>query len=290
MKNTLLAITILISLKNFCQNNSFDSIRIEDRHRSFQFYKPQYKSKNYSLLFIMHGSGGSGPQMMERVKTFEGKTDQEKVIVVFPSGYKNYWNECRMLAKSQANIENINEEDFFKGMINYFHKKYKIDKNKVFAIGTSGGGHMAFKLGLTMPSYFKGLTALIANLPDTNNLDCPELKQPVNMMIVNGTDDKTNPYNGGEVILSGGNFGHVRSTDRTFAYWSNLAGYTGTPAYTKLPDTNPNDGKTIEEFRYSGRDKEIVLLKVNGGKHDYPGDIDVHGYAWEFFKSLVVKK
>jgi polyhydroxybutyrate depolymerase len=267
-----------------------DSILIDGNWRSFHHYTTQEITKGYSLLFVMHGSGGSGPQMMERVKTFEGKTDQEKVIVVFPSGYKNFWNECRMQAKSQANIENINEEDFFKGMINYFHKKYKIDKNKVFAIGTSGGGHMAFKLGLTMPSYFKGLTALIANLPDTNNLDCPEIKQPVNMMIVNGTDDKTNPYNGGEVILSGGNFGHVRSTDRTFAYWSNLAGYTGTPAYTKLPDTNPNDGKTIEEFRYSGRDKEIVLLKVNGGKHDYPGDIDVHGYAWEFFKSLVVKK
>jgi polyhydroxybutyrate depolymerase len=28
------------------------------------------------------------------------------------------------------------------------------------------------------------------------------------------------------------------------------------------------------------------LLKVIGGKHDYPGDINVHRYAWEFFKSV----
>ena len=32
--------------------------------------------------------------------------------------------------------------------------------------------------------------------------------------------------------------------------------------------------------------KEVVLLKVIGGKHDYPGDINVHRYAWEFFKSV----
>lgn len=281
---------LVILLASASAQIKVDSLQIEGNWRSFQFYTPEKKSKDYSLLFIMHGSGGSGPQMMERVKTFEGKADQEKVIVVFPSGYKNFWNECRKQAKSQANIENINEEDFFKGMIAYFHKKYKIDKNKVFAIGTSGGGHMAFKLGLTLPSYFKGLTALIANLPDTNNLDCPELKQPVNMMIVNGTEDKTNPYNGGEVILSSGNFGYVRSTDRTFSYWSTLAGYTGTPAHTNLPDNNPKDGKTIEEYKYTGRDKEVVLLKVNGGKHDYPGDIDVHAYAWEFFKSLILIK
>ncbi|MEZ4903860.1 MAG: prolyl oligopeptidase family serine peptidase [Spirosomataceae bacterium] len=59
-------------------------------------------------------------------------------------------------------------------MIDYFNKQYAIDTNKVFAVGTSGGGHMAYKLGLTMPEKFRAITALIANLPDTNNMDCIE--------------------------------------------------------------------------------------------------------------------
>jgi len=144
---------------------------------------------------------------------------------------------------------------------------------------------MVYKLGLTLPTSFRAVTALIANLPEPQNLDCSEMKKPMNIMIVNGTEDKTNPYNGGEVILASGNFGAVRSTEKTFAYWAGLAGYEGEPSMKKLPDTNPKDGKTIEEFRYAGKDKEVVLLKVIGGKHDYPGDIDVHAYAWEFFKS-----
>ena len=264
-----------------------DSVYIDGIYRSFHFEKPSENTKGYSLLFVIHGSGGNGPQMMQRVTSFAGKSDQEKVIVVFPSGYKKFWNECRRMSPAEANQNNVNEEKFFKSMIDYFHKKYKTDNRKVFAIGTSGGGHMAYKLALTMPEYFTALTALIANLPEPENLDCPELRKPVNLMIVNGTEDKTNPYNGGEVILSSGNFGSVRSTDKTFSYWSTLAGYNGQPVMKKLPDTNPNDGKTIEEYRYSGNDKEVILLKVIGGKHDYPGDIDVHWYAWEFFKSKI---
>jgi polyhydroxybutyrate depolymerase len=109
--------------------------------------------------------------------------------------------------------------------------------------------------------------------------------KPMNVLIVNGTEDKTNPYDGGEVILGSGNFGNVRSTDRTFKYWADLAGYTGTPIKTMLPDTDPSDGKTIEKYSFTGNTKSVVLLKVIGGKHNYPNDIDVHKYAWDFFKS-----
>ena len=263
-----------------------DSIRIEGYWRNFHFRKPNVKSKGFSLVFVMHGSGGSGPAMMKRVPEFDGISDQEKMIVVFPSGYKNFWNECRKKSTAEANAIDINEQAFFQGIINYFVKKYGINREKVFAVGTSGGGHMAFKLGMTMPSAFKAITAIVANLPDTNNLDCTPSGLPMNVMIVNGTEDKTNPYNGGEVILGSGNFGFVRSSERSLQYWADLAGYKGAPAKTLLPDLDPKDGKRIEAYSHSGGKKEVVLLKVIGGKHDYPGDINVHRYAWEFFKSV----
>jgi polyhydroxybutyrate depolymerase len=263
-----------------------DSIRIEGNWRNFHFRKPNEKSKGFSLVFVMHGSGGSGPAMMKKVPEFDGISDQEKMMVVFPSGYKNFWNECRKKSPSEANAIDINEQAFFQGMINYFVKKYGIDRKKVFAVGTSGGGHMAYKLGLTMPAAFKAITAIVANLPDTNNLDCTASGAPMNVMIVNGTEDKTNPYMGGEVILGSGNFGFVRSSERSLQYWADLAGYTGLPTKTLLPDLDPKDGKRIETYRYSGGKKEVVLLKVIGGKHDYPGDINVHRYVWEFFKSV----
>lgn len=174
-------------------------------------------------------------------------------------------------------------------MINYFVEKYQVDRKLVFVIGTSGGGHMAYKLAMTMPDRFRAISAIIANLPDSTNFDCVALNKPVNIMITNGTLDKTNPYEGGEVILNTGNFGKVMSTDRTLQYWSTLAGYAGNATMETLPDNDPKDGKTIEKYSYTGKKKEVVLLKVIGGKHDYPNDIDVHLYSWEFFKHIMGK-
>lgn len=260
-----------------------DSLLIEGHYRTFHFLKST--QQNASLVFVLHGSGGNGTQMRGRTKTLEGIAPTENILLVYPDGYKKYWNECRKTANSAANFENINENTFFESMIVYFKERYQINEKQVFAVGTSGGGHMAYKLALTMPERFRAITALIANLPDTNNIDCAEKKMALPVMIVNGTADKVNPYEGGEVISNNISLGFVRSTDRTFAYWSSIAGYKGKPKMQNLPDTDPKDGKTIEKYTFKKKRKpEITLLKVNNGKHDYPNDIDVHLEAWEFFK------
>lgn len=260
-----------------------DSLLIEGHQRSFHFLKSG--QANSSLVFILHGSGGNGLHMQSRTKALEGIASTENVLLVYPDGYKKYWNECRKTANSAANIENINENAFFESMIVYFKERYQINENQIFAVGTSGGGHMAYKLALTMPERFRAITALIANLPDTNNMDCGEKKIALPVMIVNGTTDKVNPYHGGEVSSNNISLGLVRSTDRTFAYWSSIAGYKGSPKREILPDVDPNDGKIIEKYTFKKKRKpEITLLKVINGKHDYPNDIDVHLAAWAFFK------
>ena len=262
-----------------------DSIRIDGNFRTFHFTTPRTTKKGRSLVFVLHGSGGNGKEMMSRTTKLAEKAEAENFLLVYPDGYKKYWNECRKAASSLANKENIDEESFFAGMISYFKKNYHIDERKVFAVGTSGGGHMCYKVAMTMPGKFRAVTALIANLPDEPNMDCVESKVPISIMIVNGTADATNPYEGG--MMQSGNFimGTVRSTDNSFHYWSSLAGYKGEPVKETLPDVDPSDGKTIERYTYKTAGKpEVVLLKVIGGKHDYPNDIDVHVEAWAFFK------
>ncbi|GAB3907636.1 PHB depolymerase family esterase [Larkinella knui] len=260
-----------------------DSILIEGHYRTFHFLKPARPGS--TLIFALHGSGGNGQGVRNGAKKLEEIAPTENLLLVYPDGYKKYWNECRKTAQSAANLENINDNAFFGEMISYFRKNYQIDSKRVFAVGTSGGGHMAYKLALTMPDQFRAITALIANLPDTNNLDCAEKRLAIPVMIVNGTADQTNPYDGGEVKTNGISLGLVRSTDRTFRYWSELAGYQGIPKKTLLPDTDPNDGKTIERYTYREKGKpEVTLLKVLGGKHDYPNDINVYLEAWAFFK------
>lgn len=262
-----------------------DSLLIDGHYRSFHYNLPQKPNANTSLIFILHGSGGSGIGIMKGTAKLEAISTSENILMVYPDGYKHFWNECRKMATSAANVENIDENSFFDQMIDYFVKKYRVNPSKVFVIGTSGGGHMAYKLALTMPEKFKAISAIIANLPDSGYLDCPEKRVPFPVMITNGTSDGVNPYNGGDITISGAFWGKVRSTDQTFHYWADIAGYPGKPKGENLPDIDPGDGKTIEKYSYSEKGKpEVVLLKVINGKHDYPNDIDIYLESWSFFK------
>ncbi len=237
-------------------------------------------------MFIMHGSGGNAKNIMKSATQLESIADNERLLIVYPDGYKNYWNECRKYAASAANKENINENAFFKAMISYFNTRYGIDTNQVFAAGFSGGGHMAYKLGLTMPGEIKAIAAVVANMPDSASSDCTPAGQSLPVLIINGTLDNVNPYTGGEMFVDNKSYGVVRSSEKTFAYWAALAGYTGAATKQLLPDADPADQRTIECYTYSEKNKPTIsLLKVIGGKHDYPGDIDVYVYTWNFFKS-----
>lgn len=283
-KQSFLILLILSYLSSNAQLLS-DSLLIDNHYRTFHFKNPSLPNNKSSLVFILHGSGKG---IMKTAVKLDAKAESENILLVYPDGYKHFWNECRKTATSAANLENIDENSFFNRMIEYFISKYQISSGQVFAIGTSGGGHMAYKLATTMPARFKAITAIIASLPDTSNMDCIERKLPMPVMIINGTSDPVNPYNGGEVKISGTVFGKVRSTEQTFRYWSSLDGYKGKPKKEILPDTDPTDGKTIEKFSYKKKGKpEVVLLKVINGKHDYPNDIDVYLESWNFFKRQI---
>lgn len=158
-------------------------------------------------------------------------------------------------------------------MINYFSSKYHISNKRVFAAGMSGGGHMAYKLALTMPEKIKAVTAIIANLPDTNNMDCIEVKRPIPVMIINGTEDPLNPYKGGMMVSGNVTFGYVRSTDRTFKYWSTLAGYTGGTARRIENDLNHNGKETLAKgenvYFYSLQQGEVLGKVKNGSSNNF---------------------
>ncbi|MFZ4059134.1 MAG: alpha/beta hydrolase family esterase [Ferruginibacter sp.] len=258
-----------------------DSFLIDGIYRTFHFTKPQQLTHDGSLIFILHGSGGTGLNDMKNTVALSTLATTENFIAFYPDAYKKNWNECRKQTPAEANVIDIDENTFFKKMIDYAVKHYNINRKKVFVIGTSGGGHMAFKLAYTMPKKITAITAIVANIPDSTNMDCIEKRKPVPVMIINGTKDGINPYNGGQVLDKG----LVQSTDASFKYWATLAGYTGLPEKTAIPDNDPNDGKTIERYTYFQKGKpEIVLLKVLNGEHNYPNDINVFIESWQFFK------
>jgi polyhydroxybutyrate depolymerase len=291
MKSIFLILPFVASCCGSYAQYMTDSVKVDDRYRSFSFQPLTAAQKDYTVIFILHGSGGTGKGMMQASASLQKIAATERLLLVYPDGYKHYWNECRKGATSEANRLNINEQGFFNSMIKYLSAQYSISTKSFFAIGLSGGGHMAYKLGMTMPERFKGISAIVANLPDTGNMDCAEAKKPLAVMIANGTKDPLNHYEGGNIIIDGNNWGAVRSTERTFEYWARLVGYKRQPAVTALPDADTTNDQTITCYTYQqGGKPEVTLLKVNGGTHAYPRDIDIFLESWYFFKREIERE
>jgi polyhydroxybutyrate depolymerase len=286
MKKIVLLLFIISCTISAKAQPALDSIKIEGNYRSFYFYKPPKKIKKHTIIFLMHGSGGTGNNMMKPAQQLQAIADSLGYFLVYPNGYKNYWNECRKYATSIANKENINEPAFFNAMLKYFHSKFKTNAQHFYAIGLSGGGHMAYKLAMTMPEKCMAITAVVASLPDSSAIDCIASGKPKAVLIANGTKDGLNKYEGGEIIIDKKNWGIMRSTESTFHYWATLAGYTGEAVKEELSDPYPDNGQTITKFSYAETNKpSVTLLRVNGGEHAFPKDVDVFLEAAKFFKA-----
>jgi polyhydroxybutyrate depolymerase len=241
--------------------------------RTLSYYVPAAVSQAPALVFVLHGSDGTGA-MMRKLSHFQFdlEADRRGFIVVYPDGYKKYWNDCRKSADYASNVQNIDDPAFFRAMIAFFVAQFHADATRVYALGTSNGGHMVFRLALEMPDTFAALAAASANLPLESNLDCRPSGRPASIAVLNGSNDPLNPYNGGLVTLFGNSSrGVVRSTAQTMQYWAALAGATAPPVVQRLPELDGNPRTWIDRSTWNGRDGvQVRLYSLQGSGHVLP--------------------
>ena len=94
IKISILSLLLSLAIGSKSQLIS-DSLLIDGHYRTFHFKKPSSANTKASLIFVLHGSGGSGKQIMEGAVKLEAISGSENILLVYPDGYKNFWNECR---------------------------------------------------------------------------------------------------------------------------------------------------------------------------------------------------
>jgi polyhydroxybutyrate depolymerase len=272
------------------------------RERSFVLYVPKSLKPHAPLLFVLHGSGGDGASMREVTGyEFDMLADAQGFLVVYPDGYEETWNDCRKASPHPARRMHIDDEGFIQAMIAKEALEHGADKGRVFAVGHSNGGQLAFRLALEQPERFAGVAAISAGLPTQENLDCTPSGKPIPVLIMNGTGDPINPYAGGKVMLGFTSLGTVLSTPASAEYFAKLDGRTAPPMVTRLAHKNTSDPTWVEESSWGAPGKpSVVLYAIHGGGHvvpqpyfEYPGilgrqtgDIDAPAAIWDFFSKL----
>lgn len=247
------------------------TIQVGGLERTYRTYVPRELAGGAPLVVVMHGSGQNGARM--RAATgygFERLADEHGFAVVYPDAYEGYWNACNIVGDYSANKLNIDDVKFLTGIVDKLVREIGVDPGRVFAIGLSRGGHMAFRLGIEAPSHFRAVAAVSANVPTPENFKCRLMPQGTSsVMIMNGTKDPISPFDGGEVKLFGLlKRGKVRSSRASGQYFADLNHITGTP---ETNESEVADGIRIEQVLWRNDSKvEVALVAIHGGGHGIP--------------------
>lgn len=275
------------------------TIRVGGREREYLLYAPARRLPAPALLVVFHGSMGSPAAIRHQSGFgFDRLADREGFLVAYPQGHEGHWNDCRRKADYPARRLGIDDVGFFEALVERLRRERGIDPRRVFVAGLSNGGHFVFRLALERPGLIAGAAVFGANLPTEDNNDCARRGPPPPIMLVNGTSDPINPYQGGAVTLFGfGNRGTVRSAGESALYFARAAGAIG-PSTDRIPPKGSADPTWVERSVWRTGKREVVLLSVHGGGHVIPQSayrpprllgaattsIDGPSAAWAFFR------
>jgi polyhydroxybutyrate depolymerase len=244
------------------------------RTRTWRAYLPAERVASPALVFVLHGSGGDWAQARGSYGyDFDVLAETEGFIPIYPDGFEKHWNDCRKAGPYAANTLDVDDVGFFRALTARFASEHGADRTRVFATGISNGGQLALRLALEAPDLVRAVAPVAASLPAERNMDCRPAGRPVSVLLMNGTADPMNPFDGGDVALYGlvGNRGAVLSSAESADYFRDVAGHDGAAEQTVLPDLDPGDGSTVEvtRWRAPGR-KSVALYAVRNGGHNAP--------------------
>lgn len=250
-----------------------DEIVVDGVTRRFAYYIPDGAPAAAPVILAFHGSNGSA----ERLRNFLGGAlerlaDERGFVAIYPEGYEGNWNGCRRRSPSSANRLDIDDVVFARGLVDWLTARRETPPVAVFALGLSGGGHMALRLALEVPELVSAAAVFGASLPVAGEIDCSPSERPVSVLLMNGTADPVSPYAGGDVVAPDGvRLGTVRSSRATAEYFAELAGYSRDASRRLTVVERDMEGRGVELTAWEGRHGAVRLYTAWGGGHTVPG-------------------
>ena len=236
------------------------------------FPKNTKNSKALPMVLALHGGGGKGSLFEKGTgNTLTEAADKLGFVIVFPEGKNKHWNDGRteIFKKKKA----YDDVGFLSKVIDIMIKHYGIDAKRVYATGISNGGLMSIRLAIDLSEKIAAVAPVAAQL--TKALEGKVPKKPISIMMFNGTLDPLIPYKGGHIKLFkfSRSRGEVIATHATIDYFRKFNKCKKVLEKIKLPNSNPNDGTEveIEKFTNCQNNTEVILVKIIGGGHTWPG-------------------
>lgn len=258
------------------------SVMVDGSQRDYILYIPA----NYSsgtpapLVFNFHGYTSSAAIVKSRA-AFEAIADTAGFIVAHPQGSDlsgaSHWNVGGWTAASKAN-----DIGFTSAMIDSISANYNIDAKRIYSTGFSNGGFFSYQLACQLSNKIAAIASVSGSMTNMIKDNC-NAQHPTPVLQIHGTADAVIAYGGS--LLAGS-----LAIDNVIGFWVDYNNCNATATTIAVPNTNMNDGSTVELIVHNGGDNgaSVELLKVTGGGHEWPGDtgnmdISASLEIWKFF-------
>jgi polyhydroxybutyrate depolymerase len=276
------------------------TLRLSGRDRTFRMFVPSHLEEPIPIVFVFHGTeiAGQGATSIIHLTHFDRIAETSHFIAVFPEAFDGNWNDGRENEKAQSYLQRIDDVAFVDKILEKVEMTYRVDLHRIYATGFSNGAIFCHYLAANRSTLFAAIAPVSGPLafPFSKKF---HPKDSVSVLEVHGTSDPVVPYAGGRINDDGG---EVISVEETVEYWSRIDGCKS--RYLQLPmvDLNPNDDCYPEKFLWEDgkHDTEVVLCRVVGGGHTWPGnalpfylfflgnvclDFNASQMIWQFFKN-----
>jgi polyhydroxybutyrate depolymerase len=286
----ILGLPVVVALAEavtfYAENRDNGTIVSSGEKRTYLLYVPRSydRARPTPLVISLHGAALWGAAQME-ISQWNRVAEREGFIVVYPSGAgangPRVWH-----ANGGPGVPN--DVRFISDLIDTLSAAYNIDATRIYANGLSNGGGMSFVLSCTMSDRIAavGMVGAAYLLPWSWCTD----HRPVPMIAFHGTADRAAPYNGGVSWVASERFPSIPAWTAKWAR-RNRCG-TGPVESVVASDV------TRIEYSNCADDAAVVLYRVQGGGHTWPGGkplpewfvgptsngVDATSQMWEFFR------
>lgn len=258
-------------------------IQINTDERTFYYYVPkQIAGRRYSLLFLLHGGGGTGDGMiyLTRISDY---AEEQGFIAVFPEGIGNRWNDGRNVKTSLTDQRNTDDVYFLKSLALLFQARYPIDEKRIHIAGISNGGFMTQRVLCEANDIFVSGFSVAANTSLNLSKFC-QVNHPVSIGFIFGKRDDVVPYDGGEVKIpyqEGGTTkrlagGETISFQDSILFWKKQL-QCEFETKKRLPKMNRFWG---QEIRFESFINRVTNSKVHSYLIEEGGHIWPHGFYY----------
>ena len=257
------------------QGSYVDTVNIVFRgfKRDYRIHFPdmQKAQQPLPLVIVIHGAFSSA-RTFEKISGFSLLADQEGFVAVYPNGigllgFLRHWNAGYCCGYAADN--KIDDVAYLSAIIDKLLARYPIDASRIFLVGFSNGGMLAYRYASEFKRRIAGIAVVSSTIGVIHNhvnqkLPAPRSSLPV--LIAHGLADDSIPFNGGSRPDSDSDLSFYSVND-SVAFWLSFNKCFNEPAIS----FDRQQAIELKSWKNCTNAKPVLLYSIQDWDHRWPG-------------------